>query len=90
MQYTKLRIWDDFEKLCYLDADTIALKNRDHLFDMVETPEQIAGEMLERLVRVSFICSNFCCWNLSSRLVINLKGLAEFLPSQMKSITCSF
>jgi alpha-N-acetylglucosamine transferase len=46
MQYTKLRIWewDDFEKLCYLDADTIALKNRDQLFDMVETPEQIAGE----------------------------------------------
>lgn len=57
MQYTKLRIWewDDFEKLCYLDADTIALKNRDHLFDMVETTEQIAGEMLRSRVHVNFI-----------------------------------
>jgi alpha-N-acetylglucosamine transferase len=44
-QYTKLRIWefDDYDKLMYLDADTLVLQNRDHLFDMLP-PNQIMGE----------------------------------------------
>jgi inositol 3-alpha-galactosyltransferase len=43
-QYTKLRIWefDDYDKLMYLDADTLVLQNRDHLFDMLP-PNQIMG-----------------------------------------------
>ncbi|GAQ86153.1 galactinol synthase [Klebsormidium nitens] len=44
-QYKKLRFWEltEFTKLCYLDADTIVLKNRDHLFDLIDSPSEIAG-----------------------------------------------
>jgi alpha-N-acetylglucosamine transferase len=45
-QYKKLRFWEfyEFTKVCYLDADTVVLKNRDHLFDLIDKPDQIAGE----------------------------------------------
>jgi alpha-N-acetylglucosamine transferase len=35
--WTKLRMWeldDEFDRLCYLDADMLVVRNPDHLFDL--------------------------------------------------------